>query len=172
MKVCGSKMLPPPVSTDTSADSRSKSLIPHSHHDRTTVARQVDEVRVSVATHTSQNFLLKLADSEIHGSPVRGQVSLSSARGFLNLFMTEDCAAAECPPYELVQIVADACDIKDPNHYSRLYMALSNSSMESIAATFTQQGINIEGHVFGINRISYCIIPELIWTQASRRRDT
>ena len=168
MTVYGSKMLPP-VSADTSANSRLKSLIPYSHHDGATIARQVDEVRVSVATHISQTFLLKLASTEIYGNPVRGQVSLSSAGGCLNLFMTEDCAAAECPPYELVRIVADACDIKDPNHYSLLYIALSNSS---IAATFTQQGISVKGLVFGMHRISYCIIPELIWTQTSRRIDT
>ena len=172
MTVYGSKMLPPPVSADTSANSRSKRLIPHSHHDRATVARQVDEVRVSVATNISKTFLLKLAGTEIYGSPVRGQVSLSDAGGCLNLFMTEDCAAAECPPYELVRIVADACNIKDPNHYSLLYTALSNSSMENIAATFTQQGINVKGLVFSMHRISYCIILGLIWTQTSRRRDT
>ncbi|PMD47662.1 hypothetical protein L207DRAFT_415975, partial [Hyaloscypha variabilis F] len=122
-----------------------KALIPHSCHDRTTVARQVDEVRVSVATQISQTFLLKLTSTNICGSPVRGQVSLSSSGGYLNLFMTEECANAECPPHELVRLVAEACNITDPNHFSLLYTALSNSRLESISAAFTQQGINVKG---------------------------
>ena len=114
--------------------------------------RQIDEVRVSVATNISQTFTLNLAGTELHGSPVRGQVSLSYTGNLLNLLMTEECAAAKCPPYELVSLIADACGIKDPNHYSLLYTALSSSNMESISSTFTQQGICIKGLVFGMPR--------------------
>jgi hypothetical protein len=139
-----------PVSVVISANSLLQSLIPHSHHDRTTIVRQIDEVRVSVATDISQAFMLNLAGTKVHGSPVRGQISLSHTGNLLNLFMTEECAAAECPPYELVSLIADVCDIKDPNHYSLLYTALSSSSIESTFSTFTQQGIHIKGLVFGM----------------------
>lgn len=107
-------------------------------------------MRVSVATDISQTFTLNLAGTEIHGSPIRGQVSLSYMGNLLNLLMIEECAAAECPPYEFVSLIAGVCDINDPNHFSLLYTALSNSSMESIFSTFTQQGIYIKGLVFGM----------------------
>lgn len=113
--------------------------------------RQIDEVRVSVATGISQTFMLNRAGTEIHGSPVDGQVSLSYTGNLLNVLMTEECAAAKCPPHKLVSLIADACEIKDPNHFSLLYTALSSSSMESIFSAFTQQGIYIkEGLVFGM----------------------
>jgi uncharacterized protein (DUF1015 family) len=65
--------------------------------------------------------------------------------------MTKECAEAKCPPYELVALIADACEIKDVNHYSLLYTALSSASLESIFSTFTQQGICIKGLVFGMS---------------------
>lgn len=116
------------------------------------MVRRIDEVRVGVATEITQTLMLNLAGTEIHGNPVRGQVSLSNTGDLLDLLMTEECAAAECPPYELVRLVADACEIKDPNHYSLLYTALSSSSMESISSAFTQQGICIKGLVSGMPR--------------------
>lgn len=139
-----------PVSQVLSANSLLRSLVSDSHHNRTTIVRQLDEVRVSVAADIFQIYTLNLAGTEIHGSPVRGQVSLSYTVDSLNLLMTEDCTAAECPPYELVSLMADACGIEGPNHYSLLYAALSNSSMESISSTFTQQGIYVKGLVLGI----------------------
>jgi hypothetical protein len=161
-----------PVLVVISANSLLQSLIPHSHQNRTTIVRQIDEVRVSVATDISQTCMLNLAGTEIHGSPVRGQVSLSYTGNLLNLLMTEECAAAKCPPYELVSLIADVCEIKDSNHYSLLYTALSSSSMESIFSTFTQQGIYIKGLVFGMpwKFVSY---PKAdLWTQTSRKIDT
>jgi hypothetical protein len=119
-----------------------------------TIARQIEEVRVSVATDISQTFMLNIAGVEILGGDVRGQVSLSYTENFLNLLMTEECAAAKCPPYELATLIADACGIKDPKHFSLLYTALSNSSLESINTTFKEQGIMIKGLVFGMPRHS------------------
>ena len=112
----------------------------------------MEEVRVSVATNISRTFTLNVAGAEIRGSPVRGLVSLSHTVDLLNLLMTEECAAAKCPPYELVSLIADACGIEDPNHYSLLYTALSSPSMERISSTFTQQGIYTKGLVFGTPR--------------------
>jgi hypothetical protein len=139
-----------------------QSLIPHSHYHRATLTRQIQEVRISVATNVSQIFQLKLDSGIIYGDPVRGQVALSKSGDHFHLFMTEDCANAECAPYDLVRILADACEIKDPNHYSLLCTALSNSSVESIAAAFTQQGIDVKGIAFGMYPLYFGIIPELI----------
>ena len=140
-----------------SADSRLQSLVSHSHHNKTNITRQIEEVRVDVATDMSQTFTLNLAGTEIHGSPVRGQVSLSNTADSLSLLMTEECAAAQCPPYELVNLLADVCGIKDPNHYSLLNTTLSSSSLEEISSTFTQQGISVRGLVFGTPRTSYLV---------------
>src|SRR2546421_1193215 len=108
------------------------SLIPQSLRERMTIVRQMEQVRVNVATDISKTFLLNLDGTEIHGSPVRGQVSLSYAENLLNLLMIEECAEAKCPPHELVTLIAEACEITDAKHFSLLYTVLSNSSMESI----------------------------------------
>ena len=150
-----------PISIVMSTNSLQQSLISHSRHNRTTLGPQMEEVRVSVATNISRTFTLNVAGAEIRGSPVRGQVSLSHTGDLLNLLMTEDCAAAKCPPYELVSLIADACGIEGPNHYSLLYTALSSRSMERISSTFTQQGIYIKGLVFGTPRKS-AFVPKLI----------
>lgn len=115
-----------------------------------TIVRHIEEVRVSVATDISQTFMLSIGETEIHGGDVRGQVSLSYKENLLNLLMTEECAAAKCPPYELATLIADACGIEDPKHFSLLYTVLSNSSLESIDTTFKAQGIYIKGLVFGM----------------------
>lgn len=126
-------------------------LISHSHYNEMTIVCQLDEMRACVATNISQTFTLNLTDTHIHGSPVRGQVFLSYTGNLLNLFMTEECAAARCPPYELVSLIADVCGIKDSNRYSLLYTALSNSSMESISSTFAQHGNYIKELVSGMS---------------------
>jgi hypothetical protein len=113
--------------------------------------RQIDEVRVCVVTYLSQIFTLNLAGTEIRGSSVRGQVSQSYTGTLLNLLVTEEFAEAKCPSYEFVRLIADVCEIKDPNHYSLLHTALSSSSMESIFSTFAQQGIYISGLVLGVS---------------------
>jgi len=112
--------------------------------------RQIEEVRVSVATVISQTYLLNASGTEIHGTPVRGQVSLSDTGNMLNIMMTEECAEAECPPHELVALIADTCDVTDTNHYALLFTALSNARLESIFSTFTQQGIAVKGLLFGM----------------------
>lgn len=113
-----------------------------------------------------------MAGTEIDGSPICGQVSLSYTGNRLNLLMTEECAAAECPPYELVSSIADAFGIKDPNHYSLLYTALSNSSMESISSAFFQQGISIKGLVFGMSWKFVSRPRANMWRQTSGEIDT
>ena len=126
------------------------SLIPQSIPERMTIARQIEQVRVNVATEISKTFLLNLDGTEVHGNPVRGQVSLSYAESLLNILMIEECAEAKCPPHELVTLIAEACKITDMKHFSLLYTVLSNSNMESIISAFTQQGMHVKGLVLGI----------------------
>ena len=128
------------------------SLIPQSHHNKTAITRQIDHFRVSVAPHISQIFTLRNGRINVRGNPVKGQISLDTAGSLFHLFMTEECAAAALPPYELVTLLADECKIEDPNHRSLLYTALISSDMESIHSTFSQQGIHINGLEFGKNQ--------------------
>jgi len=98
-----------------------------------------------VATHISQQFSLRIADCTVKGSPTRGQVARSDAGNVLNLFITEEGASEETPPYELVNIIADACQLSDPNHRSLLHTALSSSNIRSLISAFQQQGLYIKG---------------------------
>jgi hypothetical protein len=125
--------------------------------------RQIKDVRVSVASEISQTFTFNNAGTRFQGSPVRGQVSLSHTGNLLNLLMTEECATANCPPYELAALIADICEIKNPNHYSLLYTVLSNSSMENIASAFAQQGIYLKGIVFGMALTTQNFTQKLIY---------
>ncbi|KAF1996938.1 hypothetical protein P154DRAFT_607356 [Amniculicola lignicola CBS 123094] len=152
-----------------------KALVPHSDHNMMTIIRQIDEVRVSIAVEILQTFMFNPAGTEIQGNPVRGQVCLSDTGHLLNILMTEECAAAQCPPYELVSLIADTFAIKDPNLFSLLFTALSGSSMESIYSTFTQQGISIKGLVFGKSKNRYRAqradlmrIPSPFWGSVNR----
>lgn len=112
--------------------------------------RQIDEVRVSVAADIFQTFTLNVGSDEIHGNPVPCQIASSYTGNLLNIFVTEECASAEFPSYDLVSLIADLCGIKDPNHCSLLYTALSSSSMRSIYSTFIQQGLHVKEIVFGM----------------------
>jgi hypothetical protein len=88
---------------------------------------------------------LRNADCTVKGSPTRGEVARSDAGNVLNLFITEEGASEETPPYELVNIIADACQLSDPNHRSLLHTALSSSNIRGLISTFQQQGLYIKG---------------------------
>jgi hypothetical protein len=129
-------------------------------------------VRVSVATDITQTFLLNQRGTEIHSNPVGGQVSLSYTGNMLNLLMTEECATSKSPPYELVALIAEVCEIKDTNHYSLLHTALSKSSRESLLSTFAQQGIYIRGLAFGMSWRYLSKLKTNLWTQLSPKKGT
>ena len=85
------------------------------------------------------------SNEEIHGNPIPGHVSVSTIDDIVTLTMTEEAATAECPSHELVSLMADICGIKDQEHISLLFTALSKLSLKSINAAFLQQGIKVEG---------------------------
>ncbi|GAB1312753.1 hypothetical protein MFIFM68171_02963 [Madurella fahalii] len=144
-----------------------RALIPDSHPDKIAIARQIDQMRVSVATEITLTFVLNLPAEDIHGHPVRVQLTLTNTGRSHNVFKTQDCATADSPPYELVTRIADLCGIKDLKHFPLLYTALSDSSLQRIFSTLTQQGIRLEGIVFGMSgHINYLASfkRELIWS--------
>ncbi|KAK4123607.1 hypothetical protein N657DRAFT_633853 [Parathielavia appendiculata] len=124
-----------------------RALIPNSRPDKAAVAHQISQMRISIAAETTLTFVLSLPHKDIFGRPVCGQIAQSTTGHFLDVIMTQDCAAADSPPYELVTCIADLCGIKDPRHSPLLFTALSNSSLRSISSTFIQQGIRLEGLV-------------------------
>lgn len=69
----------------------------------------------------------------------------------LIIIMTEESIAAECPPFELTGIIQSHCDITDPISVSLLHMALSDSSIERIYATFMKQGIHVSDEILKNN---------------------
>jgi hypothetical protein len=113
----------------------------------------VEEIRVKTATGIAQTFVLNHRGIEIHGRPVSGRGAVSCAGHLLTLTVTEELAAAKTAPYELARLLVEFFHIKDPNHFSLLYMALSDLSMETIVSTFAQHGIPVTGLVLGMQRI-------------------
>ncbi|KAF2474923.1 uncharacterized protein BDR25DRAFT_255455 [Lindgomyces ingoldianus] len=122
-----------------------KALVPQLHSDRAAINRQLNDLRVHVATQVSQVFVLEQEDTEIYGNPVRGQVAMLRNDNHIDFFLTEESINAEYPPFDLVRAIADICAFKDLSHYSLLFAVLSNYSMEGIAEAFAQQGLQVEG---------------------------
>jgi hypothetical protein len=110
---------------------------------------QIENVRGIVAPFISQHHVMETNGTTIEGNHVVGQSSASFTRSSLNLFLTEETAAAENPPYELSILLADLLGIQDSNHRSLLYTVLISSNLESTYSTFTQQGIETDKLIFG-----------------------
>lgn len=113
---------------------------------------QISHISASVASQILQTFAFISGAVAIEGNPVESDLGLSTTGGMIHIYLTEKCAVAEAPPYELVRLIADACGIQDPNHSSLLYTTLANQNLESIHITFSHQGIHIAGLVFGTIR--------------------
>jgi hypothetical protein len=119
------------------------------------IMQRIDNIRGTVAPCISQTYLLSGHDDAVEGNAVDGQTSVSVTGSSLNLFLTEEMAAAESPPYELSILLADELGIQDSNHRSLLNTVLISSNLESIHSTFMQQGIDVEGVIFGKGYTTY-----------------
>ncbi|KAH7202459.1 hypothetical protein DER44DRAFT_669606 [Fusarium oxysporum] len=138
-----------------------KALVPHSHHDRRKILGQLDNIRVSITTEVSQTFSLNFKGTIIQGRSVAGQVSLSRSHNLFHLFMTEECAKAKTPPYDLLSLIADACSIRNPVHYSLLCTLLGNSDLEEIYSVFCHRGLYVPGIDFGRFFTFYFVVRSL-----------
>jgi hypothetical protein len=127
----------------------------HRIENRATIMHRIENIHVSIAPFISQTYVMKRGDITAEGNSVDGRACLSITENSLNLFLTEETAAANSPPYELSVLLADQLDIKDVNHQNLLYTVLINSNLESIYSTFMQQGIEVDGLVFGKNPHDY-----------------
>jgi hypothetical protein len=117
---------------------------------------QIENVRGIVAPLISQNHVIHTNGTTIEGNHVVGQSSVSFTGSSLNLFLTEETAAAENPPYELSILLADLLGIQDSNHRSLLYTVLISSNLETIYSTFSQQGIETDKLIFGKCFATHC----------------
>jgi len=106
-------------------------------------------MRVNIATKIAVNFTLNLP-SKLEGNPVSGEAMMKSNGHPLTLILSEKCAAADTPPYELVKLMADMFQVPE-KHFSLLHMALSDMSAESILSIFTQHNIPVKGLNLGMN---------------------
>ncbi len=113
---------------------------------------QIDNIRGNVVPSISLMYTLFTKGEAVEGRSIDGQSTLSLVGNSLNLYLTEESAAAEHPPYELSILLADKLEIKDPNHRSLLHTVLMNSSIENLYSTFTQQGMDLDGVVLGKNQ--------------------
>jgi len=92
---------------------------------------------------------MKLDGHIVEGDAVGGQASLSSTGDSLHLFLTEEMASADVPPYELSALLADYLEIEDAGHRTLLHTALISSDPESMYSTFVEQGLEVDDMVFG-----------------------
>jgi hypothetical protein len=111
--------------------------------------QRIENGRGTVAPFISQTYSLYGHDITVEGNSVHGQTSVSVTENALNLFLTEEMASTENPPYELSVLLADEVGIQDRNHRSLLNTVLVSSNLQSIHSTFTQQGIVVDGMTFG-----------------------
>ncbi|KAF2129618.1 hypothetical protein P153DRAFT_431538 [Dothidotthia symphoricarpi CBS 119687] len=132
-----------------------KALIPHSHCDRGSAVQQIDNLRVSVVLRIAKTFVFSNDGTDIEGHSVDGQLTLSNTANRLDIFLAEDCAAAETLPYELVALLADAFEIKTASHRSLLTTVLLSSSMQTISSAFVQDGVHVAGLVSNKSQNQY-----------------
>jgi hypothetical protein len=150
------------------------SLIPQDLPNRKTVLRQVDEMRVNITTRINKTFILDLSDRRVEGSPVKAHAAFISGPP-PSLVVSEECAAAKTPSYEVVRLLADTFQITDPKSFPLLYTALSdmNASLQSIRSSFTQQGVYVQGPELGALILHYLFPPlEPYWKKVNSVKQT
>ena len=127
-----------------------RSLIAPDSAEKEAILRQIDGIRVNVATKIAVNFTLNLLGKKVEGKPVHGEATLQTNGDQLTLFLSEECAAADTPSYELVKLMAETLQVPE-KYFSLLHMALSNMSVKSILSTFAQQRVAVKGLSLGID---------------------
>ncbi|OCK90529.1 uncharacterized protein K441DRAFT_578728 [Cenococcum geophilum 1.58] len=120
-----------------------KALIPKAHPERDRVIQQIENIRASVADHIIQTHTLKFRKTDVAGFPGKAEVASSATNDSLNLFLTEDCITVECPSFELVEMIAKHCGIKNLTHQNLLQTILTAATHNRIQATLLRQGIHV-----------------------------
>ena len=108
------------------------------------VQQQIRNIRASVATRITQEYNLRCDGIDIAGRSGKGEVAVTAGRDSLQIYMTEECVTAECPPFELIDMIEQYTKIKGSVHRGLLQIALTDQSLIRIQATVLKQGINIE----------------------------
>lgn len=131
----------------------SSRLIPPSNNNFIAISHQIENIRGTVASAISKKYEVYVDGTIVRGNGIAGQASVSTDGNVLNLFLTEEMAAAEVPPYELLVLVAERLGVEDSNHRSLLYSVLVGSDIDSICSNFSQQGIEIGKSIFSKSSI-------------------
>ncbi|KAF1839660.1 hypothetical protein BDW02DRAFT_486530, partial [Decorospora gaudefroyi] len=149
-----------------------KALIPRSHSSSATIMHRIENIRGNVAPFISQMYTMKAGSVMTEGNSIAGRTSLSVIGNSLSLFLTEELANTESPPYELSILLADELKIEDVGHRSLLYTVLMNSSLENIHSTFVQQGIEVDGlSRYLAHRGDLTRIPSPFWGSMTQGRE-
>jgi hypothetical protein len=108
------------------------------------IGRQIANVQASTAAEIVVQYTLRVGFTEISGTSENGELASSSTNEMLQLFMTEECISADCPSFDLIELIADHCSINNPKHRSLIYTALSDENSLRIQTTFRKQGLHVD----------------------------
>ncbi|KAM0424514.1 hypothetical protein ACHAPT_010228 [Fusarium lateritium] len=120
-----------------------QALIPKSHPRHEQLSEEIEHVQVSTATKVSLTHTLDLGDSQVIGRPDRSLVACSAIGGTLRVFITEECNPSRLPVPEIVQMLSDHFEIKDPAHLGLLYTLFNEKAHKKIEEAFARQGFEL-----------------------------
>lgn len=97
-----------------------------------------------MAAEIAQSYTVKVEGNDVVGTVERGDVALSCMDGMLRIFMTEESVSCECPPYELMDLMARHCSIgPHTKHRLLVSLALSDDNIHRIQTTFRKEGVKL-----------------------------
>ena len=120
------------------------SLIAKDCANREFVLRQLDEIRVDVATAIEKIFTIDSGNGRtVEGNPVVSHAAILKGTP-LRLVVSQQCATTKTPPYELVKVLADALFVTNPRDFPLLHLALSDEGLGSIRSVFADNGHHVD----------------------------
>ncbi|CAO2650180.1 Nn.00g014720.m01.CDS01 [Neocucurbitaria sp. VM-36] len=121
-----------------------QALIPSNHMARGEVMRRIANIQASTSTEILHHYAIRVGNKDVIATSDDAELASTSTKKMLRVFMTEECISADCPSFDLVELIADHCSISLPKHRSLLFTALSEESVRRIKATFSKQGVHVE----------------------------
>lgn len=118
-------------------------LIPILEPRRKEITRQMESISVWTAGKITQTYKLKHEDCDYIGHPGKGQAHLSVNGCSLQVFVEEEEITSKQPSFDLVDLIATHCNIRDALHLKLLHAALGNDNIQRIQALFAREGFNV-----------------------------
>lgn len=118
-------------------------LVPKAHAERNRICAQVGKVEAVVASNIIKRHILKIKNENIIGRPEQAHVTCSVAMDKLQIFFTEEYLVDKSINVELVELISEHLQIKDPMHQLLLSMALSGTDLDQVRNAYLQYGIHV-----------------------------